>query len=59
MYWNKPIRTDRKVSYNRPDVVVIDREENTWYVVDFAIPVDYDVKENEEKRIDEYMDLEV
>ena len=45
MYWNKPIRTDRKVSYNRPDVVVIDREENTWYEVDFAIPVDYDVKE--------------
>ena len=47
------------MSYNRPDVVVIDREENTWYVVDFAIPVDYDVKENEEKRIHEYMDLEV
>ena len=29
IYWDKPIKTDRKVSYNRPDVVVIDSEENT------------------------------
>ena len=27
IYWDKPIKTDRKVKYNRPDVVVIDREE--------------------------------
>ena len=29
IYWDKPIKTDMKVSYNRPDVAVIDREENT------------------------------
>ena len=29
IYWNKPIKTDRKVSCNRPDFVVIDREEST------------------------------
>ena len=28
-YWDKPIKTDRKVSYNRSDKEVIDREENT------------------------------
>ena len=28
-YWDKPIETDRKVSYNRSDKEVIDREENT------------------------------
>ena len=57
IYWDKPIKTDRKVSYNRPDVVVIDREENTWYIVDFAIPMDHHVKEKEEEKIDKYMDL--
>ena len=45
------------MNYNKPDVVVIDREENTWYTVDFAIPMDYHVKEKEEKKIDKYMDL--
>ena len=57
IYWDKPIKTDRKVSYNRPDVVVIDREENTWYIVDFAIPMDHHVKEKEEEKIEKCMDL--
>ena len=35
---DKPIKTDRKVSYNRPDVVVIDNEEKTWYIVDICNP---------------------
>ena len=41
---------------NRPDVVVIDREENAWRIVDFLIPVDYYVKEKEGEKIDKYMD---
>ena len=57
IYWDQPIKTDRKVSYNRPDVVVIGREEKTWYIVDFAIPMDHHVKEKEGEKIDKYMDL--
>ena len=45
------------MSYNKPDVVVIDREENTWYIVDFAIPMDHHIKEKEEKKIGKYMNL--
>ena len=57
IYWDKPIKTDRKVSYNRLDVIVIDREENTWYIVDFAIPTDHHVNEKELEKIDKYMYL--
>ena len=53
---DKPIKTDRKVSYNRLDVVMIDRE-NTWYTVDFAIPMGHHVTEKEEEKIDKFMDL--
>ena len=45
------------MSYNKPDVVVIDREKNTWYIVDFAIPMDHHVKEKDEEEIDKYIDL--
>ena len=38
-------------------MVVFGREENTWYVVDFAIPMDHHVKEKEEEKIDKQMDL--
>ena len=57
IYWDKPIKTDRKVVYNRPDVVKIGSEENTWYIVDFAIPIDHHVKKKVEEKIDKYMDL--
>ena len=57
IYWDKPIKTDRKVSYNTRDMAVIDSEENTWFIADFAIPIDHHVKEKEEEKIDEYMDL--
>ena len=51
IYWEKLKKTDWKVSYNRPDVVVIDREENMWYIVNFAFPKDHHVKEKEEEKI--------
>ena len=38
-------------------MVVIDREEKTWYIVDFAIPMDHHVKEKEEENIDKDMDF--
>ena len=45
------------MSCNRPDVVVIDRKENTWCIVDCLIPLDYYVKEKDGEKIDRYMDL--
>ena len=57
IYWGKAIKTDRKVSYNRQDMVVIDRVQNAWYILDFAIPIDRHVKEKEEEKIDKFMDL--
>ena len=39
------------------NVVVIDREENMWYILDFANPMDHHVKEKKEEKIDKYMDL--
>ena len=36
---------------------MIDGEENTWYIVDFVIPMDYHIEEKEEEKTDKYMDL--
>ena len=51
IYWNKSMKTHRKVSYNWPDVVVTDREENIWYILFFAVLMDH-VKEKEEEKTD-------
>ena len=57
IYWGKTIKTDRKVTYNMPGVVVIDSKGNTVYIVDFEIPMDHPVEEKEEKKIYKYMDF--
>ena len=36
---------------------MIDREKNTWYIVDFVIPMDYHIEEKGEEKTDKYMDL--
>ena len=38
-------------------MAVVDREENIWYVVDFAILMDYHDKEKEEEKIDKFINL--
>ena len=37
-------------------MVVIDREEKTLYIVNFANPMDHHVREKVEEKIDKYMD---
>ena len=53
IYRDKPIKNDRKVSYNRPDVIVIDKEEKTWYNV--GLRFQWIIQE----KIDKYMDFTV
>ena len=45
IYQDKPIKNDRKVSYNRSDPIVVDREENTWHNVHLKIPMDHGGKD--------------
>ena len=56
IYSGKPIKIDRKMSYYRSDVQVIDMDKNMWYIVDSAISTDR-VREKEEEKIDKYLDL--
>ena len=51
IYRDKPIKNDRKVSYNRPDVKVTDKEEKTWCNVGLRFQWIM------EEKIDKYIDF--
>ena len=55
--WYKTINTDRRVHHNKPDVVVIDKNDKKWTIIDFAVPMDHRTKLKEDEKIDTYMDL--
>ena len=57
VWWDRPIETTVKLEHNRPDVVVINREDNEWIVVEFSVPWDKNVLLKEEEKVSKYIAL--
>ena len=55
--WDCVIPTAKGVEHNRPDVVLKMKKEKMWYIIDFAVPMDYNVKKKEDEKVNNYMPL--
>ena len=55
--WDMNIQCDHVIKARRPDVVVIDKENNKVIIVDIASPWDHRVYEKEGEMIEKYQDL--
>ena len=44
IWWNHPVTTVNKVKYNRPDIIIWDKEEKQCSVIDISTPLDFNVK---------------
>ena len=56
IWWDQKINTPKVLKHNRPDMVVIDRNERRWTLVDFSVPYDPNVV-SKEKQVDKYEPL--
>ena len=57
LLWDYNIQTDHKISARRPDLVIINKKEQTCHVIDIAVPEDTAVKAKEEEKLEKYQDL--
>ena len=57
VWWDNTVATTTKLEHNRPDVVVIDRVQKKWLIVDFSVPFDANVVKKEEEKIRNYDEL--
>jgi len=48
--WNQAVHTDRKVTANRPDIIIKNKKEKTCTLIDVAIPADRNVVQKEAER---------
>ena len=55
--WDFNIFMDRHISARRPDIVFIDKNAKTVWVIDVAVPADRRVKDKETEKIDKYQEL--
>jgi hypothetical protein len=57
IYWNMTVVTAKGVAHNRPDVVVVNRKERKWTLVDFSVPMDQNVASKEQEKVEKYQAL--
>ena len=57
IWWDRPIETTVKLDHNRPDIIVINRQDNEWIIVEFSVPWDKNVLLKEEEKASKYIPL--
>ena len=55
--WDFSIQTDHVIEARRPDLVVVDKMERSCKIIDFAVPGDNRIEENEKDQIEKYQEL--
>ena len=55
--WGFSIQTDHVIQAWRPDLVVVDKKERNFKIIDFAVPGDSRIEEKEKDKIEKYQDL--
>ena len=52
--WDFTIQTEKKLGYNKPDLVILNKKEKTTHIVDVGCPFDTRVKVRERTKIEKY-----
>ena len=55
--WDFSVQTDHLIEARRPDLVVVDKKRRPCKIMDFAVPGDGRIEENEKEKIEKYQDL--
>ena len=58
IWWNRPIETTVKLEHNGPDVILINRQDKEWTIVEFPVPWGKNVLLREEEKIQKYIPLD-
>ena len=57
LLWNQVVHTDREVTTNRPDIIIINKKEETYTLIEVAIPADRNVLQKETEKKLKYKSL--
>ena len=55
--WDWPIRTNKTITANRPDMLYINKKHNTCTLIDFSLPWDSRVDEKYNEKVAKYIEL--
>ena len=50
--WDFKIQTDKQIEANKPDVVLLDKEERKCFIIDIACPFDTRIGNKQKKKVE-------
>ncbi|CAH2010464.1 unnamed protein product [Acanthoscelides obtectus] len=59
LYWDRPVITDKTVDYNRPDILLIDKNKRKSYITDIAVPLTANVIRTEYTKAEKHQNLAI
>ena len=59
VFWNQAVHTDRKVTANRPDIIIKNKKVKTNTLIDLVIPADRNVVQKEAEKNLKYKSLSI
>lgn len=57
LYWNRSVITDRLITANRPDVIIVNKQQKVTFLIDIAIPNTHNMNETHTSKITKYLPL--
>ena len=57
--WDFPIRTDRTIQANRPDIIIKHKQSKTCQLIEMSVPSDNNISAKEFEKRSKYKDLEI
>ena len=57
--WDFPIRTDRTIQANRPDIIIKHKQNKTCQLIDMSVPSDSNISAKEFEKLSKYKDMEI
>ena len=57
LLWDFSIQTEKRIEHKKPDIVVLDKKQKLYLIIDVACPFDTRIKKKEQEKIEYYNDL--
>ena len=57
IFWDRKLLVGKGIEANKPDLIVVDKANQKWTIVDFCVPWDGNVKAREDEKKEKYSQL--
>jgi hypothetical protein len=59
LYFDRTVLTDIHIKHNRPDIIILDKQQKQAYLLDIAVPNSHNITQTYNTKINKYLELSV